>query len=193
MTAGARFALAVLTAAASLVGPAAAQRPHRTGLWFEIGSGPAHLRVACAGCDDVTTSSGASGYIRIGGVISDKVLLGIESFGFGQDSIGCGGGTVTVDVLWFPWRSGAFLKGGVGAAGGAFTVIDSTGTLVEAQGEGIGLALGLGWDVPISRKFALTAHASAYITGIGDVVLPTVTVDDVIATMYHITLGFTFR
>lgn len=194
MTAGARLGLAALVAAVALCGPAAAQRrPHRTGLWFEIASGPAFSRVACAGCEDVVISPGSSGSILLGGVISDRVLIGVESFGFGSDTLGFAAGTVTLDVLWFPWRVGAFLKGGVGAAGGDFTVIDSTGTAIAAEGQGIALTFGVGWDFPISRKFAFTAHADAFITGIGDVVLPTTRVEDVIATLYQVAIGFTIR
>ncbi len=62
-----------------------------------------------------------------------------------------------------------------------------------AEGVGVGLTFGLGWDFAISRKFAITANAAAFITAIGDLVLPSGTVDDVIATMYVVSIGFTVR
>ena len=67
---------------------AAAQRPHRTGLWFELGGGPAAVRVACAGCADVSFEGGSGGYLRLGGVLSDRVLLGVEAFGFDDEAFG---------------------------------------------------------------------------------------------------------
>lgn len=195
-------AAAVALLVTALADGAAAQRPHRTGLWFELGGGPAAIRVACAGCVEVDFQSGSGGYLRLGGVVSDRVLLGVETFGFTDEAFGftagdtsfvADGGTVAAVVLWFPWRSGAFVKGGVGVADGTFTTTPATGSPVIAEGTGVGLTFGLGWDVAISRKFAITANAAAFITAIGDLVLPGGTVDDVIATMYVVSIGFTVR
>ncbi len=57
----------------------------------------------------------------------------------------------------------------------------------------MGLTFGAGWDLAISRKFAITANVAAYVTAVGDVVLPGRRVDDVIATMYQGAIGFSFR
>ncbi|HEX9705055.1 MAG TPA: hypothetical protein VGA20_07400 [Gemmatimonadales bacterium] len=184
-----------------LGGGAAAQRRHRTGLWGELGAGAAHSRVTCSTCTDVVRSSGSGGYIRIGGVLSDRVLLGVESAGFLDEAFGFTADdtsivaemeTITVVVLWFPWRSGVFLKGGTGVAQGRFTV-PSGSAADTSKGTGIGMTLGLGLDWRVSRKFAVTANAAAFITGIGDVILPAGRVDDVIATTYHATIGVTIR
>lgn len=184
-----------------LGGGAAAQRPHRTGLWGELGGGAAYSRVACSGCTEVTVSPASSGYLRIGGLLSDGVLLGVESAGFADETFGFGADsgvvaqmeTLAVVVLWFPWRSGVFLKGGMGAAHGEFTIPSEATQADTSKGTGIGLTFGVGLDWPLSRKLALTANAAAFITAIGDVVLPTARVDDVIATLYHATIGFTIR
>ena len=198
-------AAAVVTALLAVAlgaGTAAAQRPHRSGWWIELGSGPAAARVACGGCEDVTVVPGAGGLLRTGGTISDRVLIGVESFGFSHEALSLGGSdtttdaataTLTLDVLWFPWRAPIFLKGGVGMADGEFTVRDTAGVIQKAEGAGIGLTFGLGADLPLSRRLALTLNAAAFITGIGDVVLLGTRVDDVIATMYHVGLGVTWR
>jgi hypothetical protein len=47
--------------------------------------------------------------------------------------------------------------------------------------------------VSVWRSLALTASAGVWVTAIGDVVLPTTTVDDVIATMYNLSIGLTIR
>lgn len=192
----------VCAATVVLTAEAAAQRPHRSGLWVEFGSGPAHARVGCSGCEDVTRGSGSAGYLRIGGVLSDRVLLGVESFslidhafGFAADdrSIVAENASVAAIVVWYPWRSGFFFKGGVGLAGGEFTVEPDSEAPIVSEGVGVGLTFGMGLDVPISRRFALTGSAGTWITAIGDVVLPTAIVDDVIATLYAVTIGFTIR
>ena len=44
-----------------------------------------------------------------------------------------------------------------------------------------------------SRRIALTANLATYVTAVGDIVLPTRRVDDVIATIYELGIGFTIR
>ena len=181
---------------AILAPPALAQRPprpHRSGLWAEFGAGPGLVRVACAGCNDVVSSHGATGYIRIGGTASDHVLIGFEAFGLAQGHKTTRAETATAAVVavWFPGRSGLFFKSGVGAAWGQFTVPGAGAD--TSRGTGIGLTFGLGWDLPLSRQVAVTTNLAAYVTGLGDVVAPGRRVDDVIATMYQAAIGFTFR
>jgi hypothetical protein len=85
-----------------------------------------------------------------------------------------------------------FFKGGVGAAVGQFSV-PSAAQADTSTGGGLGLTVGLGWDWSISRKFAITANFGAFVTALGDVELPASRVDDVIATLYQGSIGFTFR
>lgn len=178
---------------------------HRMGLWGELGSGPGYVRVACSGCEDVIGASGTTSYFRIGGVISKNVLIGFEVFSLLDKGFGFGSsdsntvaetGTAAIVFLWYPGRTGLFFKGGVGAAFGQFTIPADTAGAAPADtstGGGMGLTFGLGWDLPISRKFAFTANAAAFVTALGDVVLPGGTVDDVIATNYQLSIGFVIR
>ena len=187
-----------------LTAPAWAQRrdrPHRSGLWAELGAGPGRVRIARSGCTDVVVASAPSSYFRIGGTVSDRVLIGVEvfssldrAFGFsrGDTTTTAETATATVVVLWFPSRRGFFFKGGVGLAGGQFTVPGTAG-VDTSNGGGIGLTFGFGWDFAISRKFAITTNLAAHVTAVGDVVLPGQRIDDVIATMYQGSIGFSFR
>lgn len=180
------------------------QRPHRTGLWGEFGGGVGRMRMSCAGpeCRDPINKPGATGLTRVGGTLSDHVMLGGESAIFIDDAFGFTAGstntvaeleTVGVVVLWFPGRSGFFLKGGVGLAEGRFTISNGAAPPDSTEGIGIGMTFGVGWDVPISRKFAFTANASTIMTAIGDIVLPTRRIEDVIGSMVHLSVAFTFR
>jgi hypothetical protein len=180
---------------------------HRRGLWGEFGFGPGYVRIACSGCgEDVVGTSGATSYLRIGGVISKNVLIGFEVFsllnrtvGFSpQDSSASAEtGTAAIVIMWYPGRHGLYFKGGVGAAFGEFAIPapDSSGTVLAdtSSGGGMGLTFGLGWDLPISRKFAFTGNAAAFVTALGDVVVGSRRVDDLIATMYQLSIGFTIR
>ena len=178
------------------------QRPHRTGLWAELGGGGGRLRMTCSTCTDPINAPGATGLTRMGGTLSDHVMLGGESAIFIDEAFGFGSGgsttvaeleTVGVVVLWFPWRLGFFLKGGVGVAEGRFTIANGGAPPDSTEGVGIGMTFGVGWDVPISRRFAFTANVSSVITAVGDIVLPARRVDDVIGSMLHWSVGVTFR
>lgn len=192
----------LMVIAAAAAAPAAAQRPHRTGLWGEVSLGPGRIRINCSNCQKVLVSRGDAANLRIGGVLSNSVLLGLENVGVGNRSFGFEQGdtsvtaemaSVNVIVIWYPWRYGFFLKGGVGIASGRFSVRTSPTDTTVAESFGSGLTFGVGWDQPISRKFAITANAGAFITAIGDVRLPASIADDVIATTYQLTIGLTFR
>jgi hypothetical protein len=184
------------------VGTVEAQRPHRSGLWFEAGWGPSSIRVSCTGCEEITRASGSGVGIRVGGVISDRVLIGLESFTFLDETFGLAADDTSLVartsnlggvVIWYPGRSGFFLKGGVGIAQGEFTLQADTEEEEVFEGTGVGLTFGVGLDIPVKRWLAISLNAGAYVTAIGDLVLPTVRVDDVIPSMYALTVGFTIR
>lgn len=192
---------ALLTAAADCA-PAQTQRPHRTGFWAEISGGPGHARVACSGCVELATAPGWSSLMRVGGLLSDKVMLGIETFGFADQAftfvpVDLSGvastGGLSVVAVWFPGASGFFVKGGIGmvAASLAAPTTDTQSDTTEAVG--VGMTFGLGYDFVISRRFAVTANVGSSIAAVGDLILPGRRVDDVIATMYHATIGLTVR
>jgi hypothetical protein len=202
MRRGFGWLLAYGTAGVLTAGTVHAQRPHRSGLWFEGGAGIASIRVACTGCEDLTRAAGSGVAFRIGGVISNRVLFGLETFSFVDENFGLGDDDESIVAatsnlggiaLWYPWRGGFFLKGGIGLARGEFTVDPRTEAEQVIRGTGVGLTFGVGFDLPVKRWLAISLNAGAYVTAIGDLVLPTVRVDDVIPSMYALTLGFTLR
>jgi len=199
-----RIGIVLVVFVGLLASGAQGQRPHRAGLWIETGGGVGYVRIASSGSTTVRSAPGSVSYLRFGALLSDKVLLGVENFGFVDDMLGffradtssiAQTWSLTVVVLWYPWRSsGLFAKAGVGAAQGTFTVTPpGGGSPVTARGTGVGLTFGLGYDRKVSRKFAITGCLCADIAGIGDVVLPTTRIDDMIASIYHLTIGLTLR
>jgi len=146
-------------------------------------------------------AGGVTSYVRIGGTVSDRVVIGLEVFSLLDRGFGFSTGdststaetaTAAVVVLWFPSRRGFFFKGGAGIAAGQFTIPGTTRADTSTSA-GIGLTFGVGWDFAISRKFAITTNFAAYVTAVGDVILPGQRVDDVIATMYQAGVSVTFR
>ena len=121
--------------------------PLREGFWFNIGIGPGTL-----GCEDcVDRTNGLSGGLSLGGTIGSRVLLGVGSAGWSKDVDGqlLTVGTLDARVRVYPGRtSGFFLTGGLGL-----------GTLTYGEDDaefGLGLILGVGWDIRVGRNVSLT-------------------------------------
>jgi len=204
---GPLLALALAVATSSAVEAQQQREPQRfrTGLWAEFGFGTGIVRVSCATCEKVHSEQGASSNFRIGGSLSHNVLLAFdnfsmidETFGMGEEEIIAETTTAGMSVFWFPGRSGFFLKGGVGIAQGEFTVNASEVEATDAEpivvtGSGFGLTFGLGYDIPLSRKISLSFNVGALVTAIGDIVLPSGRIDDVIPSSYQLTVGIVFR
>jgi hypothetical protein len=102
-------------------------------------------------------------------------------------------GSLSPIVLWYVGRSGFFLKGGVGLARGTFTVESPSGEPVTTERTGSSLTFGVGFDIGILRWFALTANLGTHVAAIGDVRVNDTVVDDVVATVYEVGIGITFR
>jgi hypothetical protein len=139
-------------------GEAAAQRTlERSGFFIGLGLGYGSLDLTCDGCD-FDRQSGLSGYLRLGGAVSDRVLLGVESNGWykSEDGVGVTAGTLTGSVYVYPSsEADLFVRGGVGIAS-----LDSEDINADT---GFGWSVGLGYDIPIGRKTALTPYANWFV------------------------------
>lgn len=139
-------------------GVSAAQAHEHRGFWIGFGlGGGVNLNDGLDG----ERLSGGTGYLRLGGTPSQRVLLGFEGNFWGRDQDGAtiarGNGTFT--TMFYPsTQGGGFLKGGIGWASisRATTVGNSTTTTAEG---GFGLTAGAGWDVKIGRNIYLTPNA----------------------------------
>ena len=146
-------ALALLLIAA-FNAPAAAQGNPQTreGFWISFGVGFGSL-----GCDDCDErQGGTNGYLRMGGTLSQKLLIGGEVNAWTKSEDGA---SLTVSnfgpVLYFyPSPAGGFfLKGGLGLS----TISLDLGSF-DVEENGVGLTLGLGYEARVGRTFALTPY-----------------------------------
>lgn len=193
-----------LAGVALLASALPAQRaPLRSGLWFELGRGTGNIRISCTTCERPTSLFGGSGFLRIGGSLSRKVLLSLEVFSLLDDRFEARGtdSTVTLEtyavgptVLWYPWSSGFHLSAGMGVAGVelALPVTEDVPELL-ASGTGVGVHFGVGLDVPLWRKLSTSASFGVYYSAIGDVPITENVVDDVISTGYHVSIALVLR
>ncbi len=148
-----RVVLAFLFLAVSSSAVVAQGHPQtRQGFWISFGFGYSSL--GCEDCDDRV--SGTGGYLRMGGTLSQRLLIGGEANGWTKSE---GNATLTVGnvgpvVIFYPSANGGFfLKGGLGLA----TAELDLGSLSGEQ-TGSGITLGLGYDARVGRGFALTPY-----------------------------------
>ncbi len=180
LLAGAALAatLAVSPVAAQSPGSAGAARAH-SGFWLSGGLG--------GGWDD-HGNGGGGGYIRLGGTLSQHVVIGGEGIGWGRDVNGgtLSRGNALFDVLLYPSAtSGGFLKAGLGFANRNFSRDISNGT-VTTDRSGAGAILGAGWDIRLgSGNLYLTPNFDVLFQGFDSLS----TVDAV----YLFTLGIGFH
>ena len=150
--------------------PAAAQRTAvHDGFWISFGFGGG----TAFGDDawDGDSKFGGAGFLRMGGSLSQQLLIGGEVIGWGtnQDEWSIGRGALMFTALYYPSPKGGFyLKGGAGFAGRSaekeFRVESVTTTIREDHG-GIGLGAGLGYDIQLARNFFLTPALDFVYTG----------------------------
>lgn len=186
----------------SISGDALAQRPVRSGLWLEGARGTGTVRNTCSGCDAVTAAYGPAAYLRAGGALSPRVLLGLEIFQLSVSDLVFDQGVAPIDadnrsiapvVIWYVGGGGFFLKGGGGLARGTFSVRTPSGEAVTTKRTGSAFTFGVGFDIPLIRWLALTASLDSNVMAIGDVRADGTVVDDVIATIYQAGIGITLR
>ena len=146
-------ALALLMAAVLAVPAQAQQNPQtREGFWISFGVGYGSL--GCDDCDD--RRSGTSAYLRMGGTLTQRLLIGGEINGWSKTE---NDATLTVGnfgpvLLFYPNADGGlFFKGGVGMANAKLDF----GTF-DVDETGVGVTLGIGFDARVGRNFALTPY-----------------------------------
>ena len=143
-----------------------AQRPQtREGFWISFGVGQGNLRWECDGCA-TQDHGGPTGFLRLGGTPSKKVLLGAEMNGWSLD-IGAAeitALTTTFTVYWYPSATGGlFLKGGVGAG-----VYDRTSASTDAHSTSGAIQLGGGYDIRVGQKISITPMLTVWGSGKAD-------------------------
>ena len=189
------LALALATLVVPRVAPAqrAAARPapRAESFWFSAGIGPTWLRVSCSICSS-DRGTGLSGHVAIGGSGGRGVLVGAEATGrFKRE------GSVRETVWgfgavarWFPsTRRRLYWK--VGAGVQLYRLEDGTDVLTASP---FGVQVGVGWELPLSRRFRWTPSATVHIASVGGgLKFNGSSVGDVALTMVQLGIGVTRR
>jgi hypothetical protein len=124
----------------------------RQGFWIGFGLGPGSIGTDCFSCSSERTT-GASGYLRLGGTVSPSILIGGESNGWARSESGVDEsmGFASAVLYWYPSRSGAlYLK--VGFGGMSYKVNDGPDEITATAGAG---TVGIGYEFRVRRNMSI--------------------------------------
>ena len=161
--------IGLLFAAMVLAGTAQAQstpnqstpnRHSREGFWISFGLGGGSAGADCTLCGSDRTT-GPAGYIRLGGTISQKILLGFESQGWSHSESGFDElmGTGAFVMLWYPASAPFYIKLGVG--GTTYKADDGVDKLTATAPSG---GLGVGYEIRVGRSVSVNPFFNTMLT-----------------------------
>lgn len=151
------------------------------GLWLNGGLGGGSTDNDEGGLSS-DEDNGPAAYFRLGGSVSQHILLGGEVIGmtFDRDGTDVSFANATFTLVYDPALPGGFFaKGGVGFAS-VMTSLEIGGGTFTTDDDGFGLTLGAGYDIRIGGNLYLTPNIDFILQTYGD---------DRDASMVLITLG----
>jgi hypothetical protein len=120
------------------------------------------MAAQCATCS-TDRINGAAGYLRLGGTLSQRFLLGVDLSGWAITVNGVDQtlSAATLSLFWYPSRNGGwYLKGGLG---GAQYVRQSLATqTIETAGA---LTFGTGYELRIFRNVSIVPFLNVMTSG----------------------------
>lgn len=171
--------------------PSAAQQlAYHQGFWAGAGLASALTDVSCNVCIE-DSKSVPSGFVRGGITLSPSLLLGLELIGTDNSEDGVNERMMGLSGVgyFYPTDGGLFLKGGLGIL--KFTADDDTNELTATL---LSMQLGVGYELPISRRLALSAFSTLITTANGDLDYNgTRVTDDMNVTLIQFGLGVTLH
>jgi hypothetical protein len=149
-----RSALLALAVLSLVVAPARAQRDAKhQGLWIGFGiGGGSNMSDEAQG-----VRAGGAAYFRLGGTLSQSVLLGGEVSAWARSIEGSTVSRANMNgiVMLYPMRKGLFVKAGAGFATW-MSSSTSGGTTISHTDGGFGASAGLGYDLQIGGNLFLS-------------------------------------
>ena len=141
------------------------EQPGREGQWLAVGIGGGVDQIACAICAG-TPKPGVAGFVRFGGTMSDRVLLGGELDLWTRSEEGIRqylGGLQAIGLLYAGPAARFHLKGGLGVMG--FRATEDGDALTSLA---FGVSAGIGYDFPVRDNLSLTPFASLSLAPFAD-------------------------
>ena len=154
---GIRRAPCIVVALIALSAAATAGQTQRDGQWLAVGLGAGVDQVSCGVCQG-NPNPGVTGFVRFGGTVSDRLLLGAEfdAWTRSDESIRQYMGALSAIAILYAGPEARFhVRGGLGAMG--FRASEEGDALTALT---FGITGGVGYDFPIRETLSLTPFAS---------------------------------
>jgi hypothetical protein len=137
---------------------------YHEGFWFGGGVASALSDVSCNVCIE-DSKSVMSGFVRGGVTLSPRFLLGLEILGTDNSEDGVNERVLGLSGIgyYYPTGGGLFFKGGLGML--KFKADDDTDELTSTL---LSLQIGLGYELPVSRRVSIAAFSALTTTANGD-------------------------
>jgi hypothetical protein len=178
-------------------GPLVAQERARSGFWMDAGAGYGRLRIRCANCATAGTAYGGTATVTFGRSLSRTVVLGLEAQVWSSWESGPREQVRSLSVVaqWYPFRERRFfVRGGTGLVQGPVVYAGGGAAPEDVKGTGVGLTVGVGYDVPLGKHFGLAVQLASHVAALGDLALAgDVTLDDTIAYVTRISVALVVR
>lgn len=153
-------AVVLLTALAIVAAPALQAQARggylaRKGFWGGLGLGYGSMGISCSFCG-TDREGGLSGNLRLGGTLSPRLRLGIETNGFSKtvEGIDVMAGQLGIVANYYPSATGNLY---VRVSGGFSQITLDDGT-DEIKATGPGFGVGAGYDFFIGRSISLSPY-----------------------------------
>jgi hypothetical protein len=129
----------------------------------------------------------------VGGAPARNVLLGLQGQIWFQ-SMGQRVHSLIAIVQWYPWaNAGFFTRAGTGITWGPVSPAAQGAQPAAARSTGVAMDFGAGYDLPVSRHFALVVQAAWQVAALGDLTVAGDTANDAIAYVTRIGVALVFR
>jgi hypothetical protein len=127
-----------------------AQAQSHEGFWVGFGLGGGSLGIE----NGTDRDTGVVGYVKLGGTINERFLLGVESNAWTKDESGVRLTHTNFSAVAYFYPSAAngfFLKGGLG-----WSRLSAEAPGVSVAENGGGAVLGVGFDFPVGANWSIT-------------------------------------
>lgn len=163
LTCTAMWLLATTSVRAQGFGPA---EQSRRGFWVSGGLGQGFTDLSCGICGGDRETGGLSGYVRAGGTVSGKLLVGGELAAWrrSQNDLGETLGALSVNGYWYPKpQHGWYMKLGVGIA--RYRASEDEEALVS---QNFALSLGTGYEMRVNPLLSIVPFLNITATPSGN-------------------------
>lgn len=140
----------------------------RQGFWMGAGLGQGYTDLACGICGGERETGGLSGYLRAGGTVSEKLLIGGEFTAWrrSQEDLGELLGTLSASAWWYPKpQHGWYLKLGAGLARFRASESEDEEHLVS---QNFALLVGSGYEMRVNPVLSIVPYVNLAATPSGN-------------------------